>query len=142
MEQTINTFKGVYVLLFVIAAGIAVMWVAMVGIYTMHGLAGLVITGIVLGSGIFIYCLNTYDRFDLSTLKSQRETIIDLNATYDQLQLTLGKMIVHENKQGDLISQMMKVLSMDNEKDYYDQLSDARCIVARMKARIVNVRKV
>ena len=135
IEKTFNSLKGGYVLLFATAAVISAMWAVMSMIYAMFGLTGLVVICIPLSSVLFIYCLKTYNGFDISKFLNQKAQINNLNKN-------INKMLAHENDQGQLISDMMKVLSMDSNMIWDDQLADARKVAARMKARIVAVKKV
>ena len=142
IERTINSTKGLYIVLFVIAAGIAAMWSGLAMIYAVFGLTGLVITCIGLSSVIFIYCAKTYEGFDVAKFFNQRDAIANLDDTVARVEATVGKMIAHENDQDRLIHDLMLVLSMDREENWSNQLSDARKIAARMKASILAVKKI
>ena len=135
IEQTVNSLKATYVLLFALAATLAGMWAVMTAIYAMSGLTGLVLICIPISFGLFIYCVKTYNGFSISKFLNQKGQINNLNKN-------INKMLSHENDQTLLINDMMRVLSMDSDKIWDDQLADARKVAARMKARIVAVRKV
>ena len=146
MEQTANSVKGIYILLFILTLTTAALWTGMSMVYAALGMSALVVTGFVFGFIVFVWCLNTWEKPDLGAFINQKETIIGLNATCDKQQVTLSRMLAHENDQSRLIDDMMKVLSMEDSEVSYasfpDQLTDARRVVARMKASIVAVRKV
>lgn len=135
IEQTVNSLKGTYILLFTVAATLAAMWAGLSAIYAIFGLTGLVIICTPVSFGLFIYCLKTYRGFDISKFLNQKGQINNLNKN-------INKLLTHEDDQSQLINDMMRVLSMDSDKIWDDQLSDARKVAARMKARILSVRKV